>query len=107
MNYLVYLASATTMEPRLPQRRELAQRSFALFSKEETEKGHVHENYNAIAGDGDDVTNSDKFYHWGALLGYMEYLGEHRTRSNLLLRSLFDSEPFVGSRIVRVQASLQ
>jgi len=30
---------------------------------------YLHENYNAITGDGDDVTNSDAFYHWGALLG--------------------------------------
>ena len=30
---------------------------------------YLHENYNAIIGDDDDVTNSDAFYHWGALLG--------------------------------------
>ena len=29
---------------------------------------------NAISGAGDDVTSSDRFYHWGALLGYVEYL---------------------------------
>jgi len=34
----------------------------------------VHENYNATLGSGDDVSNSDRFYHWGALLGYVEYL---------------------------------
>jgi putative isomerase len=34
----------------------------------------VHENYNAISGTGDDVANSDRFYHWGALLGWIEYL---------------------------------
>ena len=34
----------------------------------------MHENYNAITGTGDDVTSSDRFYHWGALLGYVEYL---------------------------------
>jgi len=26
------------------------------------------------SGSGDDVSNSDRFYHWGALLGYVEYL---------------------------------
>ena len=36
----------------------------------------MHENYNALLGAGDDVTSSDKFYHWGALLGYVEYLEE-------------------------------
>jgi hypothetical protein len=28
----------------------------------------------AITGTGDDVASNDRFYHWGALLGYIEYL---------------------------------
>jgi putative isomerase len=44
-----------------------------------TEDGHVHENYNGITGDGDDVTNSDRFNHRGALLGYMRYMEQTRT----------------------------
>jgi len=36
--------------------------------------GSVYENYNAIAGQGDDVGNADAFYHWGALLGFMSLL---------------------------------
>jgi len=82
MNYLVYLGLLNYQGHEIEQaRRELAQRSFTLFSSEWTEKGHVHENYNALTGNGDDVTNSDKFYHWGALLGYMEYLEQGRTRN--------------------------
>ncbi len=81
MNYLVYLGLCSYQGKRIEEaRRELAQKSFALFSAEWREKGHVHENYNAITGNGDDVTNSDKFYHWGALLGYMEYLDESGTQ---------------------------
>ena len=57
-------------------RREFAQKSYALFLKEWTQNRHVHENYNAITGSGDDVRSSDRFYHWGALLGYIEYLEE-------------------------------
>ena len=57
-------------------RKEFARESYQLFLKEWSEKGHVHENYNAILGTGDDVTSSDRFYHWGALLGYVEYLEE-------------------------------
>jgi hypothetical protein len=78
MNYLVYLGlSQYGDDPAIATaRRELAQKSFALFSKEWTEKGHVHENYNAMHGTGDDVTSSDRFYHWGALLGYVQYLEE-------------------------------
>ena len=72
MNYLVYLGLRNYDDPKT--RQEFAQKSFELFLKEWTEKGHVHENYNAMTGTGDDVTNSDRFYHWGALLGYIEYM---------------------------------
>ena len=48
-------------------------------AKEWTEKRHVHENYNAMTGTGDDVQSSDRFYHWGALLGYVEWM-EQRGR---------------------------
>jgi putative isomerase len=77
MNYLVYLGLSKYEVPQA--RQEFAQKSFNLFAKEWTEKGHVHENYNAILGTGDDVANSDRFYHWGALLGYVEYLEESRS----------------------------
>jgi len=36
-------------------------------------------NHNGITGSGDDVTNSDKFYHWGALLGYIQYLQQTKS----------------------------
>jgi putative isomerase len=72
MNYLVYLGLRSYDDPRT--RQEFAQKSFDLFLKEWTDKGHVHENYNAITGTGDDVTSSDRFYHWGALLGYIQYM---------------------------------
>jgi neutral trehalase len=72
MNYLVYLGLRNYGQPEV--RREFAQKSYNLFLKEWAEKGHVHENYNAITGTGDDVNSSDRFYHWGALLGYVEYL---------------------------------
>ena len=54
--------------------RDFAQKSYDLFLKEWKENGHVHENYNAMTGTGDDVSNSDRFYHWGALLGYVQYM---------------------------------
>jgi hypothetical protein len=37
-------------------------------------EGHVYENYNAVSGAGDDVMNADKFYHWGALLGFISFI---------------------------------
>jgi len=72
MNYLVYLGLRNYDDPKV--RAEFAQKSWDLFLKEWRDKHHVHENYNAITGTGDDVTSSDRFYHWGALLGYIEYL---------------------------------
>ena len=76
MNYLVYLGLCNYDDAAV--REEFAQKSYALFLREWTEHGHVHENYNAILGSGDDVGNSDRFYHWGTLLGYVEYLEENR-----------------------------
>ncbi|MDR1099325.1 MAG: hypothetical protein LBL28_02475, partial [Treponema sp.] len=46
----------------------LAEKSKNLLMKEWIEQGHVHENYNGDTGEGCDVRNSDKFYHWGSLL---------------------------------------
>ena len=72
MNYLVYLGLLNYDDSAV--RKEFAQKSYDLFLKEWSEHRHVHENYNSILGTGDDVANSDRFYHWGALLGYVEYL---------------------------------
>jgi putative isomerase len=72
MNYLVYLGLRNYDDA--TARREFAEKSAALFLQEWREHGHVHENYNAVTGSGDDVGSSDRFYHWGALLGYIEYL---------------------------------
>jgi putative isomerase len=77
MNYLVYLGLCNYDDAQV--RQQFAEKSYALFLKEWTENRHVHENYNAITGTGDDVQNSDRFYHWGALLGYAEYLEEGRS----------------------------
>jgi neutral trehalase len=74
MNYLVYLGLRNYHQPEV--QRQFAEKSYALFLQEWKQSGHVHENYNAITGTGDDVTSSDRFYHWGALLGYIQYLQE-------------------------------
>lgn len=71
-NYLVY-RGLTRYD--LPEARgALVDKSGDLFLKEWRERRHIHENYNAISGEGDDVGSSDRFYHWGALLGYMRLL---------------------------------
>lgn len=66
LNFLVYLALLNTDLDDV--RKDLAEKSTAIFMKEWNEHRHVHENYNSITGEGCDVGNSDKFYHWGALL---------------------------------------
>jgi len=76
MNYLVYLGLENYDEP--AARRELARKSRQLFDQEWSANGHVHENYNALTGSGDDVSSSDRFYHWGALLGYIDLVEQER-----------------------------
>ena len=72
MNYLVYLGLQKYDNHQVT--KGFAQKSYDLFLREWKKNGHVHENYNALTGEGDDVTSSDRFYHWGALLGYIQYL---------------------------------
>lgn len=68
MNFLVYLA--LQRHPDLEAMRlDLVEKSESLLMKEWREHRHVHENYNSITGEGCDSRSSDKFYHWGALLG--------------------------------------
>jgi putative isomerase len=73
MNYLVYLGLQNYYQPDIDRaRHELSQKSLDLFLNDWRTNGHVHENYNGETGEGDDVTNSDRFYHWGALLGLID-----------------------------------
>lgn len=72
MNYLVYLGLRNYNQSEA--RHLLADKSLNLFLKEWKQNGHVHENYNATLGEGDDIKNSDRFYHWGALLGFITYM---------------------------------
>jgi len=75
MNYLVYLGLRNYSTPTAVRaRKELAQKSLDLFLIEWKAKGHIHENYSATQDDSDTVRNSDPFYHWGALMGLMEYM---------------------------------
>lgn len=67
MNLLVYLGLHMQGETEAASR--LAEKSSALLLKEWLSHGHVHENYNCNTGEGCDVPNSDRYYHWGGLLG--------------------------------------
>ncbi|MCR5041978.1 MAG: hypothetical protein K6C36_07785 [Clostridia bacterium] len=78
MNYLVYEAlgfAGLTEEQGL-----LADSSRRIFLKEWKEHGHVHENYSAVDGSGCGVENSNCFYHWGGLLGYIAIIHDDEAR---------------------------
>jgi glycogen debranching enzyme len=74
MNMLVYIGIINYNLPNA--RKDLVEKSARLIMKSWQEERHIYENYNSVSGIGSDVANSDKFYHWGALLAYIS-LVEH------------------------------
>lgn len=56
------------------RKQEFAQKSNKLLMKDWLARGYIYENWNAVTGQGDDVGNSDRFYHWGSLLGYINLM---------------------------------
>jgi len=74
MNFLVYLGMLNY--DLKAARTDLVGKSRDLLLKNWKATGGVFENYNAVTGIGDDVTNADGFYHWGALLGFMEFIDQ-------------------------------
>ena len=75
LNFLVYLGLRNYDTPKInDMRKQLAEKSRNLLLKSWTANGYVFENYNALTGQGDDKENSDKFYHWGALLGFIDLI---------------------------------
>lgn len=75
LNFLVYLGVSNYNLP--DARKDLVKKSYNLFMQNWMEKGSVYENYNAITGYSDDVGNSDPYYHWGALLGFMAIIEDN------------------------------
>jgi hypothetical protein len=74
LNFLVYMGLRNYDLP--DARKQLADKSKNLLLKSWLKDGYVYENYSATTGTGDDVANSDKFYHWGALLGFISLIEE-------------------------------
>ena len=65
---------------------QFARKCVRLFLKEWQSENHVHENYNDLTGEGDDVPSANALYHWGALLAYIG------------IQELADCEPWEGWR---------
>ncbi|KPL09487.1 MAG: hypothetical protein AMS26_22785 [Bacteroides sp. SM23_62] len=74
MNFLVYLGIRNYELP--DAQKDMAEKSKNLLLKSWIGENHVYENYNAETGQGDDAGWSDKFYHWGALLGFIGIMEE-------------------------------
>lgn len=45
-------------------RDRVAEKPLNLLMKDWTIRGYIFENWNSVTGVGDEVGNSDKFYHW-------------------------------------------
>jgi putative isomerase len=72
MNFLVYMGMRNYDLP--DARKALVEKSGKLLLKSWLAEGSVYENYNSVTGVGGDVRNSDHFYHWGALLGFISFI---------------------------------
>ena len=74
LNFLVYLGMRNYDLP--GAKKDMVEKSGNLLLKSWLGEKHVFENYNAETGQGDDSRMSDKFYHWGALLGFIQLIDE-------------------------------
>jgi putative isomerase len=74
MNFLVYCGMRNYNLP--DARKDLVEKSRKLILKSWNGEHHVYENYTSVTGAGADVKESDKFYHWGALLGFIALIEE-------------------------------
>jgi hypothetical protein len=72
MNFLVYCGMRNYNVP--DARKDMVEKSAKLILKSWNGEHHVYENNNSVTGVGDDVENSDKFYHWGALHAFIKLL---------------------------------
>jgi putative isomerase len=83
MNFLVYLGLKNYDLPEA--RKILAEKSNRLMMENVKLNGYIFENYNAITGNVTDPAEGkrmgDNYYHWGALLGFIELM-ENETSSN-------------------------
>lgn len=78
MNFLLYMGMQNYMLS--DARADLIARSKALLMKNWKAEGGVYENYNSVTGTGGDVNSADAFYHWGALLTFMEFVERGKYR---------------------------
>jgi putative isomerase len=97
LNFLVYLGIRNYDLPEA--RKDMVEKSKNLLLKTWLTERHVCENYHAENGRGGEAeTWSDAFYHWGALLGFMDIIDRAYTplpEVNLLSKKNKLSEIFI------------
>lgn len=100
MNFLVY--EGLKRYEYLDAAYDLAGKSLKMFLEEWKEDNHIHENYHALTGDGDDVDNADPVYTWGGLLPYLyiEELIDVQTDGGVRFGNLSDDEASIDGIIV-------
>ena len=69
LNFLVYMGLRNYDFPDV--QKSLVEKSKNLLLKSWLSDGSIFENYNATNARGDDAGRSDRFYHWGSLLGFI------------------------------------
>ena len=75
LNFLVYLGIRNYDLP--DAQKDMVKKSKNLLLKTWIAERHVCENYNADTGQGGEAdTWSDAFYHWGALLGFIDIIDQ-------------------------------
>ena len=76
MNFLVYLGLRNYKMTEA--RKILAEKSSRLMMENVSRSGYIYENYNALTGNFNDPAEAqrrgDKYYHWGALLGFIQLM---------------------------------
>lgn len=73
LNFLVYLGMRNYNLP--GAQKDMVEKSKNLLLKTWLSEGHVCENYHADTGRGGEAdTWSDAYYHWGALLGFIDMM---------------------------------